>query len=70
MPEICGYFKLPIWITFGVKSAHYRLIDPHVYVNTIPDDVAYPIEPTRYVLDRVTTVLQISALERDVETIW
>ena len=32
MPEICGHFKLQILITSGVKSAHYRPIDPHVYV--------------------------------------
>ncbi len=70
MPEICGYFKLQIYTNFGVKSERYWAIETHAFVNTVPDDVPYPIEPTRYVLGRSTTAFQIRTREPDVETTW
>ena len=69
-PEICGYFKLQIWIPNWQKSERYRVIETHAYVNTAPDEIPYPIEPTRYVLGRGTTAFQIGTRESDVKTTW
>ena len=41
------------------KSERYRAIATHVCISTAPDEVPYPIEPTRYVLGRGTTAFQI-----------
>ena len=65
-PEICGYFNVQIWVTNWVKSQRYRAIEAHTYVNTAPDEIPYPIEPTRYVLGRDTTVFRIETREPDV----
>ncbi len=65
--ENCGYFKLQIRVTNEVNSERYRAIEAHTYDNTAPHYVPYPIEPTRYVLGRVTTAFQISVLEHDVQ---
>ena len=43
-----------IWVNFGEKSERYRVNMDHARVNTVPDDVPYPIEPTRSVLGRHT----------------
>ena len=66
MLEICGYFKLQICQNSGVKSVTYRGINPHVCVHTAPDNVAYPIEPSRYVLGRVTSAFSTGAPEPNV----
>ena len=66
MPEICEYFNVKIQVTNGVNKVRYRVIETHAYVTYAPDDVPYPIEPTRYVLGRDTTAFQISASEPDV----
>ncbi len=65
-PEICGYFNVQIYTNFGVKIGRYRIIETHACVNTTPDEIPYPIEPTRYVLSRDTTVFQIGAREPDI----
>ena len=62
-PEICGYFKLQIWVTNWVKSERYMGTEARACVSTVPDDVPYPIEPTRYVLGRDTTAFQIGTHE-------
>lgn len=70
-PEICGYFNVQIRVTNGVNSKIYMVIDPHAYVTNIPDEVAYPIEPSRYVLSRITIVFQIGAPEHETrDTLW
>ena len=70
MHKICGYFKLQIYTHFGVKIERYRGTEAHMYDIDAPDVVPYPIEPTRYVLGRVTTAFQIGAFERYIETTW
>ncbi len=62
-PEICGYFNVQIWVTNKVKSERYRPPKTNTCVTTLADDVAYPIEPTRYILGQVTTAFQIRTPE-------
>ncbi len=59
-----------IWVTNGVRIESYRSNADHTYVNTAPDDVPYPIEPTWYVLGRMTTAFRIGTREPDVKTTW
>ena len=56
-------------VTNIVKSATYRAIDPHEWDNIVPSDAPYPIEPYRYVLDRVTPFFSTSAPEPDITNI-
>ena len=59
-------FNVQIWITFGVRSERYRVIEAHTWVNTVPNNVTHLIEPTWYVLGRVTTAFQIRVLQHGV----
>ena len=69
-PEICGYLTVQIRVTFGVKNGTYRPNADHTHVSTTPDDVPYPIEPTRYPLGRHTIGFQIGPREPAVEPTW
>ena len=69
-PEICGYFKLQIWVTGCTKSERYRPLGAHTRVNTGPYDVPYPIEPARSVLGRHTIGFQIGPRQSAVEFMW
>ena len=60
-------FIVQIWVTNWVKSERYRVIETHTCASSAPDEVPYPIEPTRYVLGRDTTAFQIRTHEPDVE---
>ncbi len=69
-PEICGYLTVQIRVTFGVKNGTYRPNADHAYVSTAPDEVPYPIEPTRSVLCRHTIGFQIGPREPGVKVTW
>ncbi len=69
-PEICGYLTVQIRVTFGVKNGTYRPNADHARVSTGPDEVPYPIEPTRSVLCRHTIGFQIGPRESAVESTW
>ena len=68
--EMCGYFKLQIHTTFDVRIENYRNNARHARVSTGPDEVPYPIEPTRSVLSRHTIGFQIGQHHSVVESTW
>ena len=68
--EICGYFKLQIWVTACTKIETYRPNTHSTHVSTGPDEVPYPIEPTRTVLRRHTIGFQIGPRQSVVDTTW
>ncbi len=68
MLEICGYFNVEFRATNEVNNTPYMTINRHVCVNTVPNEVPYPIEHFPYVLDRVTSAFQIDAPETDINT--
>ena len=69
-PEICGYLNVQIWVTGCTKIGTYRPNVDYTRVSTKPDDVPYPIEPTRSVLGRHTIGFQIRPREPDVKVTW
>ena len=68
--EICGYLTVKIYTNFGVRIQTYRASLVYTRVNTGPDDVPYPIEPTRSALRRHTIGFQIGPRQSAVETTW
>ena len=68
--EICGYLTVKIRLNFGVKIGTYRANLDSTRVSTGPDEVPYPIEPTRTVLRRHTIGFQIGPRQSAVETTW
>ncbi len=68
--EMCGYFKLQIHTTFDVRIENYRNNARHARVSAGPDEVPYPIEPTRSVLGRHTIGFQIRHRRSAVESMW
>ena len=65
--EICGYLTVQIWVTGCTKSESYRANSDYARVSTGPDEIPYPIEPTRSVLCRPTIGSQIGPREPDVK---
>ena len=66
-----------LWVSYGAdlvnwlyQSERYRAAADHTRVSTAPDEVPYPIEPTRSVLGRHTTVFQIGPREPGIEVTW
>ncbi len=70
MSEICEYFNVKIYTNFGVKSERYRSNADHTHINTTPDDVPYPIEPTWYPFGRHTIAFPVGVRESAVEFTW
>ena len=68
--EICGYFKLQIWVTRCTRIETYRPNARHTRVSTETNDVPYPIEPTRSPLARLTIVFRIGRCQSAVESTW
>ena len=68
--EICGYLTVKIYTNFGVKSERFTPNAHYTRVSTGPDEVPYPIEPTRTVLGRHTIGFQIGPRQSAVETTW
>ena len=65
--EICGYFIVQIWVTGCTKCETFMPNVDYARVSTEPDEVPYPIEPTRSVLCRHTIGFHIGPREPDVK---
>ena len=68
--EICGYFNVQIWSNSRVGIRTYRANAHHTRVSAGPDEVPYPIEPTRSVLCRHTIGFHVGPREPGVKVTW
>ena len=68
--EICGYLTVKIYTNFGVKIGTYRGNAHYTRVSTGPDEIPYPIEPTRSVLRRHTIGFHVGPHQCAVEFTW